>query len=256
MGTCADCAFCVTARKLILPRMNFFTMSSAEHLYSPCTEEAFFDKRGERFGIYADTALKHPEPINVYLMTIGRKWMDFLTPRLSQSPLLCSERVLNGMLSANLTGFRALLTRLHPPGKKAISPPWNYYWIIPTGLPYQFSKKLYRGSQKIHQYKFVFESADLDECRRQSLASKEFLYSKRIPIEETWDGKDFNRLTKEDPVGSAGYTLCSRRVLDLAARDKWTNIQFAPFDRVDPFPIDHLNGPWPPKSFYSKYEPQ
>jgi len=118
-----------------------------------------------------------------------------------------------------------------------------------------FACSSYNQFQEVQQFSCI-ASADIDECRRISRESEEYVYAKSMPIVETWDGKDFNRFSEDEPAGPMGYTLCSRRVLDLAARDKWTNILFAPLDRVHPFRIDHLNGPWPLESFNSKYEPQ
>jgi hypothetical protein len=56
-------------------------------------------------------------------------------------------------------------------------------------------------------------------------------------------------------VGVYGIALCSRRVVDLAARDKWTNVMFKPVDAIDNYVPKHLNDPWPPESFYSEFEP-
>jgi hypothetical protein len=236
--------------------MKFFVIKSADHAYSASTDAAFFQDGESRGLIDANSALKFSEPIDVCLATAGRKWMDFLSPKYSYSPLLCSERVVEALISANLTGFKALSTRLDPPVKKTIEPPWPYYWLIPTGLPYQWSNKLYSGSQKAHKYKFVFESADQDELRSFERGRADHLYLKRIPVEKSWDGSDFNRFTDQESVGIMGYTLCSRRVLDLAAREKWTNVGFYAFGTVERNKLDHLEGPWPPKSFYSKYEPE
>jgi len=236
--------------------VNFFTINSSSHVYSPSTEGAFFKVTGSRGLISSNSALEYPEPIDVLLATAGRKWMDFLTPKYSYSPLLCSQRVVDSMIRAKLTGFKALLTCLEPPEKKQIAPPCPYYWLIPTGKPYRWTTKLYSGSQKTHKYLNHFESDDGIAIREYKLSNKDCVYEKRTPIEQSWDGNDFNRYMEDVCVGVMGFTLCSRRVVDLAASEKWTNIEFSPFLALEPVRIDHLNGVWPPKSFYSKYEPE
>lgn len=187
--------------------MNFFTINSSSHVYSPSTDGAFFEFKGSRRLISSNSALEYPEPIDVALATAGRKWMDFLTPK--------------------------------------------YGWS-----PYRWTTKLYSGSQKTHKHLNHFESDDGNAIREYKLSNKDCVYEKRTPIGQSWDGNDFNRYMEDECVGVMGFTLCSRRVVDLAASEKWTNIAFSPFFAVEPVRIDHLNGVWPPKSFYSKYEPE
>jgi hypothetical protein len=47
----------------------------------------------------------------------------------------------------------------------------------------------------------------------------------RLPVEGTWDGCDFSTWRNTWP-GETTTTLCSRRVVDLAAKYKWTNANF------------------------------
>ena len=72
----------------------------------------------------------------------------------------------------------------------------------------------------------------------------------------TWDGSDLNRFTEEQPANIMGSMFCSRRVLDLVAREKWTNIQFVPVGALEPMSIDFLKGPWPPLAWCRQYQPE
>ncbi len=198
------------------------------------------------------------EPIPVRVQSIRWEWQDFLTPKNSLSPLLCSERVFRAIQDANLTGYKSALVKLYPPPRKRIAPPCKYFWVIPIAPPFKIGKKVYVGSRQTHQYRLAFESDDPKDpgFKEIVVGEKEFDYLKNVPLLHTWDGSDFNRFTEVEPTNIMGSMFCSRRVLDLAAREKWTNIQFAPVDALDPVSIDFLKGPWPPLAWYSQYEPE
>lgn len=225
--------------------VNFFKMRSAEHSSCPSVGEAC---------LTAEEALEQEGPSEVILMSKGKKWTDFLSTRNSASPLLCAERVVEAIAGEKLNGYKAVPVKLFARIGVKVSPPWPYYWIIPTGASYRCRAKYYLGSQRDHRYVFVDESPD-EPRGRSSGSCTEYIYFKRIPRPETWDGNDFNRYTINDPVGVYGVTLCSRRVVNLAARDKWTNVSFQPVDAVDNYIPNHLKEPWPPLSFYSEFEP-
>jgi hypothetical protein len=241
--------------------MNFFTMESEQSAESGSTDCAVSLSRSKFLPVGIITAnryMDYPEPVTVGLQTVGRKWMDFLSPRNDYSPMLCSQRVLDSLIREGITGYRHVSTALYKSGKKIV-PPWNYYWIIPTGQPYRRRVRLYTGSQMKGTYKFIHEAEDwMDKEQRPVTKSKvtgEHLYAKCIPVAESWDGSDFSKFTDSEPVNGRGMTYCSRRVLDLAVQEKWTNIVFSCVDAMDPFRIPHRKGPWPPVAWYSKFEP-
>jgi hypothetical protein len=225
---------------------NFFRMESAELSSSPSVGEAC---------LTAKEALEQAGPVRLFLRKNGNKWTDFLSTIASGSPLLCSERVVEAIAAAKLTGYKVVSVKLFPRLGPAIKPPWPYYWIVPTGAWYRCRAKYYLGCQDDHRYVFVDESPD-EPRGRSSGSSTDSIYFKRIPRPETWDGNDFNYYTPTSPVGVYGITLCSRRVVDLAARNKWTNVIFQPVDAVDNYAPNHLKEPWPPASFYSEFEPE
>ncbi len=235
--------------------MHFFTMRPADNGSSPVVEGAFEDVGKMRFGISEQEALKLSTPVDIYIKRSGRKWMDFLSMEGGQSTMLISEKILANLKTARLKGYKALPTKLHFPRDKTIDQPWAYFWLLPTGRPYQRKYRLYIGSQRDHQYQFVFASTDLDACRKFRKATY-VPYTQSIPMEESWDGKDFNWVTETQvQCPGSGSIYCSRRVLDLAAQEKWTNVIFSPFGAVEGHKID-LQGPWPPASFFSPYEPE
>jgi len=234
---------------------HFFIMEPREEPASPSMLMACAPPIREPAILDLNRIDEYKGVIYIMLQKKGRKWMDFVTPRDSSAPLVCSLRVVQALAEAGLTGYRAYPVEfLSDPGKKLESP-CPYYMIIPTGACYRSRTKYYLGSQRDHQYVFLDESPD--EPRFRTTADfKDSIYSKRIPRPETWDGSDFNRWTANQPVGGYGIALCSRRVVDLAARDKWTNVMFQPVDAIDNYVPKHLKEPWPPASFYSEFEPE
>lgn len=231
-------------------------MATKQNTACARTDEVFTNGRAlSPHGFYSSEC---KEPIEVRLQAIGRTWMDFLTPAFGHSPLVCSERVFCAIQEAKLTGYKGVAVKLRPPPGKRIVPPLDYFWLIPIAPSFKRLKRRYVGSQQLHEYKFAFESNDPGDAgfRQIVLGENEAPYDKMIPLINTWDGSDFSRFTEEQPTNIMGSMFCSRRVLDLAAREKWTNIQFVPVDALEPMSIDFLKGPWPPVAWYSKYEPE
>ena len=192
------------------------------------------------------------------MKALGRQWMDFLTPTRSHSPLLCSQRVLNAIRESGLSGYKAVTVKLHPPSGKKMDQPCEYYWLIPTAPPYDFESRIYRGSAHHNSYHFMFQTGDHNDPRikQTQLKEGEYIYIRPIPKLEAWDGSDFNVYHNfERPTGIFGMMRCGRKVVDLAAKEKWTNVRFCPIDTFIPFTVDHLGKSWPPESWYSQNEP-
>lgn len=199
----------------------------------------------------------YPHPIHIRMRGLGHEWMDFLTPKLSHSPLLCSQRVLDAIRKSGLTGYKAVTVKLHPPSSKKLNQPWEYYWLIPTAPTYEFEYRFYRGSAHHNSYNFMFQTDVYSDSRIENadLQPGEYIYFRAIPKIETWDRSDFNMCRGDTPTGVFGMMFCGRKVVDLAAKEKWTNVSFCPIDTFIPFTIDHLGKSWPPESWYSPNEP-
>lgn len=196
-------------------------------------------------------------PIDVKMKTTGRQWLDFLEPSRSHSPLLCSQRVVDSIRESHLTGYKIVEVKLHPPSGKLLNQPFAYYWLIPTAPPYQRASREYRGSEREYRFEFMFESSKHDADRVLKIKTKpeESIFSKQIPDPETWDGSDFNMFEIDRPTIGMGLMFCSSRVVELACKEKWTNIQFWPVDALVPLRINPTKTCWPPSSWYSPDEP-
>lgn len=235
---------------------SLFRMESSSNMRCARTGEAFCGSRHLSHHDFLSANLS--EPIPVRLRSIRWKWMDFLTPDDGSSPLLCSERVFRAIQDANLSGYKSSMVKLYPPPGKKIAPPCRYFWLIPIAPPFKMEKQVYLGSRQTHQYRLAFNSKDSNDPRFREVQPREgeFEFVRNVPLLNSWDGSDFNMFTEIRPTNIKGTMFCSRRVLDLAATEKWTNIQFAPVDALEPVEIDFLKGPWPPVAWYSEHEPE
>jgi hypothetical protein len=156
---------------------------------------------------------KSPENAKVWVGSSGTKWKDILT---NIDGLLFHERVVEVITAEGLEGFRA-----HPIEIEKIE-----------------SKKM--STQHVPQYYFIEIKGkidvDLDEIDEQGGSvcplcftrnpSKDSLYrwspKRLLPMIETWDGSDFLKVRN---LASA-HKYCSKRFVDLASRNKWTNFKF------------------------------
>jgi hypothetical protein len=86
-------------------------------------------------------------------------------------------------------------------------------------------------------------------------APETYNVTKITPDPASWDGSDFNQMNSYCVAGVFGAMPCSKRVVDLAAKEKWTNVYFTLLTSIDSRRLDHLNGPWPPTTWYNPYEP-
>lgn len=234
---------------------QLFTMATCEDASSPSVDGPYAPPSRSPAMLGMSTIQQYQGKVYMRLVSKGRTWMDFTTPRSSSTPLLCSERVVQALAQESATGYKAIRVEFWTKLCKKMDAPCPYYIILPTGQPYLCRSKYYTGSQSEHRYVFLDESPD--EPRYRSLGdNKDWIYSKRVPRPETWDGSDFNVLAIGHPVGIYGLTWCSRRIVDVAAREKWTNVMFQPVDAIDNYVPNHLKEPWPPASFYSAFEPE
>lgn len=232
-------------------------MTSCEESASPSVDGPYGPPSRSPGMLNLSTIQQYSGKVYMRLISKGRKWMDFTTPRSSSTPLLCSERVVQALAKEDATGYQAIRVEFWSKLWKKIEAPCPYYIILPVGQPYLCRARYYTGSQSENRYAFLDESPDEPIYRSRAEGNiTDWIYSKSIPRPETWDGSDFNIIGIGMPVGIYGLTYCSRRIVDLAARDKWTNIKFKPIDAIDNYVPDHLEEPWPPASFYSEFEPE
>lgn len=235
----------------------FFIIQSNSSSRSASTDSAFLDSN---YLLTADTIRKNQQqPINIKMNGLGREWMDFLTPRNSHSPMLCSQRVLDSIKKASFTGYKALSVKLHAPKGKIMDQPWAYYWIIPTAPAYQRSLRALTGLDIPNLFGFLTYGRPSESqtayAHEMCAAPEAYNVTKITPDPASWDGSDFNQMNSYCVAGDFGSMPCSRRVVDLAAKEKWTNVYFTLLTSIDRRRLDHLNGPWPPTTWYNPYEP-
>lgn len=155
------------------------------------------------------------------------RWTDALFSSLGEALLLVSARVRESLVEEGIERFWSFPVRWvagyenRPP--KVELP--EYHAVVPDiGLEVATD---YRGSRP-----------ERLPCR--------FTY---IPRMETWSGADLFRYRIATGVLWHG---CTRRVLELARRERWTGFEFEPIDKRRELsgPIKYLAKKWPPKSWH------
>jgi len=76
---------------------------------------------------------------------------------------------------------------------------------------------------------------------------------RNVPVPETWDKNDIMFGLKGDSY--KGSFWCSRKVLELAYREQWTNAAFQPVDLLEHNHTDFRLRCWPPEKWYPKWHP-
>jgi hypothetical protein len=229
------------------PLVRFFKFNPCAIPSAPRVEEAFNTERI----ISPENAHLFPAPIRVKIRTKGRGWTDFLNPFTSHAPVLCSQRVVDTVMAEQLKGIQLIPVTLEYEKKSTIlSPPCNYYWMIPTGKVLPYSVKIYRRNDQT--YTHWFDSGSLKEARLR--AGGEIFDFRLIPMHSYWDGSDVIKV-REDSF-TAGGMYCSRRFVEIAYREKWSNLWVTPYDCLGVGIFKDLQDlSWPPELWYPSNQP-
>jgi hypothetical protein len=181
----------------------------------------------------------------------GRTWGDCLNAFSSSAPLVVSEPAAEEIGRHPFKGvdFREVKftrTGLVP------ALPGNYYVMVPRGRPLTFLLRYFTGENEAGKMEFISEV--LEHEARQAPGHARFV--QRIPLKASWDGSDLLPYRENEPIGSRGTTLCSRRLLQTIFDNKWTNFAAVPVDDVQLFAAKPLNeSKWPPESWYHRIQP-
>lgn len=228
--------------------IQFFKFVPKAVLSAPRVEEAFNSERTVR----PETAHLFASPIRVKMRTKGRGWTDFLNPITSHAPVLCSQRVFNVIHQEKLQGIELIpVTLKHEKKSTVLSPPCNFYWLIPTGKVLGCLIKAYALENK--NYVHLFTTDNPSDGRLSRGAST--LVCRSIPIYDQWDGSDIIKF-REDQFAGGGMMYCSRRFVEIAYRQKWSNLWVTPFDCIQGYFEDLRDLPWPPELWYPPNEPR
>lgn len=152
----------------------------------------------------------------VELSEQGTKWHDILTTS-SQSVKIVSERVVNGIKEAGLTGidFYPITSINAKPNKRLldIDPP-NYYWFIITGTVKARLERDDGTPIEFNQDRGIYE-----------FSMKHVGKAKRYVLDmDSWDGSDFIYIST---VINA-HRFFSERFAELIKKNKWTNFVVNP----------------------------
>ena len=229
--------------------MKFFLIKPLQATASPTTFAAFLDDKREQ-SVWGRDILNAFGVIQIILATKGRKWMDFVPGREFFSPVLCSDRVVRALGEGGFTGYKALSTVFYLNNGKTCEPPCPYFWLVPTGLPPRVKYSWYSGTIENRYQELVHESENVRDIHLLPNQTGENYTMKTDLDLLTLDDSDFNQFTELEPLSLGGAFRCSRRVVELAAKEKWTNVRFTSGNVL----IPHLEDRWCPKGFYDDSE--
>lgn len=170
----------------------------------------------------------------------GAAWTDAIGNP-NWSLILFSERVLSGLTDIGASGISPLEVRIREVRSetlRALSAPSYYYFNVAGRIDVDLEASGLGGVERC------------PVCFRV-LAGRHPQARRFVPRHETWDGADVFSI-RNSPNS---MLFCTRRVLELARRDRWTNFRFEPMDVVRDHAtqwggIDYLGPTWPPEIWY------
>jgi hypothetical protein len=207
-----------------------------------------------------DYAIFDSQRLKIDLKWQGTEWLDCV-PYISGGTahyLIISERVVDSLIKNGARGFALFLTdiKLNPAGKKAPRNLGEYYIMLTIGKPLAYLYRLYLTycEGDVNHVELLFETRDRNEIeeRRKLYSEKKIevpgtlpsLPAMPIPILSSWDGSDF-LLSGRNPV----FMLCSRKIVELAHKESWTNFTFKPVSNFGTTDHRFEELPWPPETW-------
>jgi|GEM_PF-6407151 len=171
----------------------------------------------------------------------GTSWWDFIFS--SSMNFLVSEKVVDGLDSINATGFTPIPVRITAVCSKKLR-------VLPE--PNLFFLDVHGRMEVDMQTHDRLWAERCSHCRRLLLGNFSGELVRYVPRPETWDGSDLF-VTISDMI--RGSRHCTRRILELARRERWTNCRFNPMDVHRDHStrwngIDYLGKQWPPEQWY------
>jgi hypothetical protein len=238
--------------------ITMFLFGSAEGQYAPKYDAIVSIQKPSGAPSIPGLRVMRGELPEVYLTKGGSLWTDCLTPTLSHLPLVVSERVWKAVHRHGLTGLElmevACVTQRSP--KLRGIEHGRYFQATPYGTPPQFT---YRVFERVSgRYLFRFETTDKENdprCKDFFLPHGFIPHTQRVPLQATADWDFMKVPDTANGMLVFGMILCSRRVVEIARDEGWTNFNFSPVDRLGTCIGDFRERPWPPEQWYPEDHP-
>lgn len=156
----------------------------------------------------------------------GSKWPDIIGHGTPEHHFIFTERVIEAMNNEGITGFSAKPIRIEKIlSKKLREKELPHYYCIEVTGKIDIVKKYYDKLES--RYAYVGEVTD---GKDRTYAQRSMRHEARfVPIEDSWDGSDWFCMSNH---GHFRHYCCSRKLVELAFREKWTNCQIAPMDQI------------------------
>lgn len=200
-------------------------------------------------------AIESDRPL-VVIGKSGSEWPDCLASDFSRFPLFFSERMIQGIANAGLTGLSAVEVKMDASKNAKLirsAERLRFYQVSPLGVAMEFNHRVF---ERVGQcYEFRFETTDKTDPRLRPTALPYMQQTQRIPLKQSWDGSDFIMVSKKIPIYGSGGFYCTRRFVELARSETWSNLNFTPIDMMGQCVGDFRDLPWPPEKWYPENHP-
>lgn len=195
--------------------------------------------------------------VSTVLCEATNPWPDCLKPKFSHLPLVFSERVVSLLESESIRGLK-LTPAIAISASRSKREERPYFIVEPTAPPPDVRFRVYERTSG-DQLKFVLECKDRakDPHYLRYLETGPFPPRiQRVCNQDSFDS-DFMRIP-ETESGTLGFGVmfCTRRVVELARREQWTNFCFTPIDSMGNMFADSREYPWPPELWYPAWQPK
>lgn len=183
------------------------------------------------------------------------KWPDCLTPQFSHLPLIISERVAGTLKREGVAGLS--LVEVTATTRSPLGDGRRYFIAEPVAPPPDIAFRLYEQTEE-GRLSFILECCDRKNDPRylEYINNAPVLPRVRRICKQANFSADFMQVP-ETESGTLGFGvfLCTRRIVELARKEKWTNFSFTPIDSLGSMWGDALDSPWPPELWYPPYQP-
>lgn len=236
---------------------NIFHISSAEAPKTPTFDAIYLIRKPDADCDIPGLHFVAGDRPEIAICSSGKQWTDCLTPKISLgSGLVVSERIIDSILENNLSGVKIRQVNIDFSSMRKVPLKTNsdYFIISPTGAPPPVFYRVFEFSDEVFKYKF--ETGNPSDPRLKYGAVEFTQQIQKVLIDPEWQGEDFMKVpNRTDGIALFGAFYCSRKVVEIARRESWSNFCFYPFDRMGSAFGDFRKFSWPPETWYPKNQP-
>lgn len=236
--------------------ISFFRVECAYGKSAPLVKEVHSIRSSQRnVKIPGLRMIQGDQPL-VVIGRSGGEWPDCLASDFSRFPIFFSQRVIEGMEKAGIFGLSAAEVEIDASKNAVLSNSAEracFYQVAPQGRELQFNHRVFERVKG--RLELRFETTDKTDPDLRPTALPYMQQIQRIPLNESWDGSDFIKVSDTNPTFGSGGFFCTRRFVEFAKNEGLSNFNFTPIDMVGQCVGDFRDLPWPPERWYPENHP-